>query len=106
MKTILIILAILVGLALFGLLFPAMIAVGLAWVFFSLDMTVAGVICVIVGLITEIGYLYAVFSGAIDGEGRSSYDSAHDRSGSWRSDLGWPGTLTAIHVINKMKDKE
>ena len=99
MKIVLIILGILFALALFGLLFPAIIAAVIAWFLFSSGHIGWGIVCCIVGLMSEIGYLVGVLSGNISGPGE--YDEDGGGSG-----LSWPEAFTAFYFIDHMRNKD
>ena len=96
MKTVLVILGILLALALFGLLLPAIIAAGIAWLLFHSGHVLWGILCCIVGLIAEVGYLAGTFS---EEEGDSS-------PGVERSGLSWPQVFTAFYIIDHIRNSD
>ena len=99
MKTVLIILGILLALALFGLLFPAIIAGGIAYLLFTSGHFGWGIVCCIVGLIAEIGYILGV---VIDSDG--DYHDYHDDG--VRSGITWPQAFTALYIIDHIRNKD
>lgn len=99
MKIVLIILGILAALALFGLLFPAIIAAVIAWILFTSGHIGWGITCCIVGLIAEIGYVAGVITG--DDGGFSEFDDTGRRSG-----ISWTEAFTALYIIDHIRNKD
>ena len=103
MKTVLIIIGILFALGLFGMLIPAIIAAGIAWLLFSLGHVIWGLICCGVGLVAEVFYFKSLF---LDGDGeRYHYDSDFDDDGD-QTGISWPQAFTVFYVIDHFRDRD
>ena len=96
MKAILIILAILAALALFGLLLPAIITAVIAWILFSTGHIVWGIVCCIAGLLAQIGYLIGIMSS----EGEADLDDPAP------SGMSWARAFTALYIIDHIRDRD
>lgn len=96
MKTVLIILGCLMALALLGLVWPLLIAGGIAWFFFSSGSIGWGIAFSIFGILAEFGYIM----GIITESGSGSYDNAPGRSG-----ISWPQAFTAFYIIDHIREK-
>ena len=103
MKTVLIIIGILFALGLFGMLIPAIIAAGVAWLLFTSGHIIWGLIVCGFGLFAEVLYIQGVF---LDGGGEHHhYDFDSDDDGG-RTGISWPQAFTALYIIDHFRNKD
>lgn len=100
MKTVLIILGILAALLLIGLVWPLLIAGGIAYFLFSDGSIGWGIATCLIGIFVEIAYIAGVITESGDG-------SYHDSdSGAGGGGISWPMAFTALYIIDKERKKD
>ena len=101
MKTVLIIIAVLFAFALFGLLAPLIIGVGIGLIFFSCEFTGLGIFSIFMGIFIEVMYLMEMFGGSGSGAFSDDEDTEPGKSG-----ISWPMAFTGLYIIDHhCKDK-
>lgn len=107
MKTILIIIGAMIAIVLAGILLPLLVTAFLVWIFYSPDSIGLTIAIIVVGILSQIGWMMHLFGDEIESIGsgtRGGYYDDYDGEGSHERNINWPVLLGAFYIGSKMKD--